>query len=50
MRLAREALTLARETRDPGALNLVLRRSWSLVDGEHAVPAEIDSWSTKARR
>ena len=33
MRLAREALTMARETRDPGALALVLARGWVLIDG-----------------
>jgi class 3 adenylate cyclase/tetratricopeptide (TPR) repeat protein len=33
MALAREALTLARETRDPEALALVLARGWVLIDG-----------------
>ena len=42
MRLAREALTLARETRDPDALNLVLRRSWTLIDGSLPYHAELE--------
>ncbi len=33
MGLAREALTFARETRDPEALALVLARGWVLMDG-----------------
>lgn len=33
IRLAQEALTLARSTRDPEALSLVLRKSWALLDG-----------------
>jgi class 3 adenylate cyclase/tetratricopeptide (TPR) repeat protein len=33
MRLARDALALARETRDPEALAIVLTRGWVLVDG-----------------
>src|SRR5258705_3327407 len=33
MRHAREALTMARETRDPEALALVLARGWVLIDG-----------------
>ncbi len=33
MRLARDALTMARETRDPEALALVLARGWVLMDG-----------------
>jgi tetratricopeptide (TPR) repeat protein len=33
MGLARDALTLARETRDPEALALVLARGWVLIDG-----------------
>jgi class 3 adenylate cyclase/tetratricopeptide (TPR) repeat protein len=33
MRLARDALALARETRDPDALATVLARGWVLVDG-----------------
>ena len=42
MRLAREALTLARETRDPEALNLVLRRSWALIDGSLPYHTEME--------
>jgi len=33
MRLAQEALALARETRDPAALAPVLARAWTLIDG-----------------
>lgn len=33
MRLARQALALARETRDPDALALVAAHGWALVDG-----------------
>src|SRR5207244_9401204 len=43
MRLAREALAMARETRDPDALSLVLARSWALVDGSKPYAAELES-------
>lgn len=42
MRLAREALTLARATRDPEALSLVLRKSWVLMDGSKPYGAELE--------
>jgi hypothetical protein len=42
MRLAREALTLARSTRDPEALSLVLTRSWALVDGSSPYVTEME--------
>ncbi len=35
MRLAGEALEMARTTRDPAALGHVLNRSWAVLDGSH---------------
>jgi hypothetical protein len=41
MRLAREALTVARESRDPDALSRVLSFSWALIDGSKPFSAEM---------
>ncbi len=43
MVLARDALTLARETRDPEALALVLARGWVLIDGSTPFLAELQA-------
>src|SRR5439155_9931516 len=45
---AREALAMARETRDPEALSLVLARSWALVDGSKPYAAELESLMDEA--
>ncbi len=37
MRMAGEALAMARETRDPEALSRALVRSWSLIDGSQPI-------------
>ena len=42
MQLALEALTVARETRDPEALSVVLARSWVLIDGSKPYAAELE--------
>ncbi len=48
MRLAREALELARETRDPVALSLVATRSWALVDGSRPMVDEMEALTDEA--
>lgn len=48
MRIAREALTLARATRDPEALSLVLRRSWTLMDGSKPYGLELEPFVDEA--
>jgi class 3 adenylate cyclase len=54
MRLAAEALALARSTGDPEALSLVLRRSWSLLDFSsprvHEYVATLDEAEAIARQ
>ena len=48
MRLAREALSLARETRDPDALALVLSRGWVLIDGSTPFLDELKALNDEA--
>ena len=48
MRLAREALTLARETRDPEALASVLARGWVLIDGSTPFLDELQALNDEA--
>jgi class 3 adenylate cyclase len=48
MRLAREALALARETRDPDALSNVLSRGWALIDGSVPFLDELESLNAEA--
>jgi class 3 adenylate cyclase/tetratricopeptide (TPR) repeat protein len=48
MRLAREALSLARETRDPDALALVLSRGWVLIDGSTPFLDEVKALNDEA--
>ncbi|HEY5173916.1 MAG TPA: hypothetical protein VIK54_19475, partial [Acidimicrobiia bacterium] len=48
MRLAREALALARETRDPEALSVVLSRGWALIDGSKPFDVELGALQEEA--
>jgi class 3 adenylate cyclase len=48
MQLAREALTIARASHDPVALNLVLSRSWALLDGSQPTIDEYEALVAEA--
>jgi class 3 adenylate cyclase len=48
MTLAREALTIARESQDPVALNLVLTRSWALLDGSQPMVGPVETLVAEA--
>ena len=48
MQLARESLTVARESQDPVALTLVLTRGWVLVDGSQPMVGELEALIAEA--
>lgn len=48
MALARESLTIARETKDPVALTLALTRSWVLLDGSQPMVGSVEALAAEA--